>query len=100
MGVVMVTVSLKDYVKRIEDELRTVPNVAKLRRYGEQKEQIWITGSLQRISQYFANPSQVVQALKQPQYHRRFGRSPDLWRRRSAQKRTDCSSLSNRSRRF
>ena len=25
---------LKDYVKRIEDELRTVPNVAKLRRYG------------------------------------------------------------------
>ena len=56
---------LKDYVKRIEDELRTVPNVAKLRRYGEQKEQIWITGSLQRISQYFANPSQVVQALRQ-----------------------------------
>src|SRR5207248_5254711 len=56
---------LKDYVKRIEDELRAIPNVAKLRRYGEQKEQIWITGSLQRISQYFANPSQVVQALKQ-----------------------------------
>ncbi|MCU1259638.1 MAG: AcrB/AcrD/AcrF family protein [Bryobacterales bacterium] len=56
---------LKDYVKRIEDELRTVPNVAKLRRYGEQKEQIWITGSLQRISQYFANPTQVVQALQQ-----------------------------------
>jgi multidrug efflux pump subunit AcrB len=56
---------LKDYVKRIEDELRTVPNVAKLRRYGEQKEEIWITGSLQRISQYFANPSQVVKALQQ-----------------------------------
>src|SRR6266853_1946034 len=34
---------LKDYVERIEDELRTVPDVAKLRRYGEQREQIWIT---------------------------------------------------------
>ena len=56
---------LKDYVERIEDELRTIPNVAKLRRYGEQKEQIRITGSLQRISQYFANPTQVVQALRQ-----------------------------------
>ena len=31
---------LKDYAKRIEDELRAIPNVAKLRRYGEQKEQI------------------------------------------------------------
>jgi len=41
---------LKDYVERIEDELRTIPNVAKLRRYGEQKEQIWITSSLQRVS--------------------------------------------------
>jgi multidrug efflux pump subunit AcrB/outer membrane protein TolC len=56
---------LKDYVERVEDELRTVPNVAKLRRYGEQKEQIWITSSLQRISQYFANPNQVIQALQQ-----------------------------------
>ena len=56
---------LKDYVERIEDELRTVPNVAKLRRYGEQSEQIWITSSLQRISQYFANPNQIIQALQQ-----------------------------------
>src|SRR3989475_8059647 len=56
---------LKDYVERIEDELRTIPNVAKLRHYGEQKEQIWITSSLQRVSQYFANPNQVTQALRQ-----------------------------------
>ena len=56
---------LKDYVERVEDELRTVPNVAKLHRYGEQKEQIWITSTLQRVSQYFANPAQVVQALQQ-----------------------------------
>src|SRR2546427_202687 len=56
---------LKDYVERIEDELRTIPNVSKLRRYGEQKEQIWITSSLARLSQYFANPNQIVQALQQ-----------------------------------
>src|SRR5712672_1905271 len=56
---------LKDYVERIEDELRTVPNVAKLRRYGEQKEQIWITSTLQRVSQYFADPDRVIQALQQ-----------------------------------
>jgi len=56
---------LKDYVERIEDELRTVPNVAKLRRYGEQNEQIWITSSLQRISQYFANPNRIIQALQE-----------------------------------
>jgi len=56
---------LKDYVERIEDELRTVPKVAKLRRYGEQSEQIWITSSLQRISQYFANPDRIIQALQQ-----------------------------------
>ena len=56
---------LKSYVERVEDELRTVSNVAKLRRYGEQKEQIWITSSLQRASQYFANPDRVVQALRQ-----------------------------------
>ena len=56
---------LKDYVERIEDELRTIPNVAKLRRYGEQTEQIWITSSLQRISQYFANPDRIIQALRE-----------------------------------
>ena len=56
---------LKGYVERIEDELRTIPNVAKLRRYGEQKEQIWITSSLQRVSQYFANPARVTQALQE-----------------------------------
>ena len=56
---------LKDYAERIEDELRTIPDVAKLRRYGEQKEQIWITSSLQRSSQYLANPATIVQALRE-----------------------------------
>jgi multidrug efflux pump subunit AcrB len=34
-------------------------------RYGDQSEQVWITGSLARLSQYFANPLRVMQALQQ-----------------------------------
>ena len=40
-------------------------NVGKLATYGEQSEQIWITSSLDRLSQYFADPLRVIQALQQ-----------------------------------
>jgi multidrug efflux pump subunit AcrB len=56
---------LRDYVDRIQDELRSVRNVGKLATYGEQSEQIWITSSLERISQYFADPLRVMQSLQQ-----------------------------------
>lgn len=56
---------LRDYVDKIEDELRTIREVGKLAMYGEQQEQIWITGDLERMSQYFADPVNVIQALKQ-----------------------------------
>ncbi len=56
---------LRDYVDRIQDELRTIRDVGKLAVYGGQNEQIWITSSLERISQYFADPLRVVQALRQ-----------------------------------
>ena len=39
-----------------KDELRTVRNVGKLATYGEQSEEIRITSSLDRMSQYFADP--------------------------------------------
>ncbi|MCZ2077207.1 MAG: efflux RND transporter permease subunit [Bryobacterales bacterium] len=55
---------LKEYVERIEDELRTIRAVSKLKRYGEQKEQIYITSSFDRISQYATNPLRVIQALQ------------------------------------
>lgn len=55
---------LRDYVDTIKDELRTIPDVGKLATYGEQGEQIWITGDLERMSQYFADPLKVIQALK------------------------------------
>jgi multidrug efflux pump subunit AcrB/outer membrane protein TolC len=56
---------LRDYVDRIQDELRGVRNVGKLATYGQQDEQIWITSSLERMSQYFADPLRVMQSLQQ-----------------------------------
>jgi multidrug efflux pump subunit AcrB len=56
---------LRDYTDRIQDELRTVRDVGKLAVYGGQSEEIWITSSLARVSQYFGEPLRVVQALRQ-----------------------------------
>ena len=56
---------LHDYADRIQDELRAVRNVGKLATYGEQSEEIRITSSLERMSQYFADPLRVMQALQQ-----------------------------------
>jgi multidrug efflux pump subunit AcrB/outer membrane protein TolC len=56
---------LRDYVDTIEDELRTIRQVGKLAMYGQQQEQIWITGDLERMSQYFVDPINVIQALRQ-----------------------------------
>ncbi|HVX67142.1 MAG TPA: efflux RND transporter permease subunit, partial [Bryobacteraceae bacterium] len=56
---------LRDYATRIRDEMRTVRDVGKIRTYGGQNEQIWITSSLERISQYFADPLRVMQSLQQ-----------------------------------
>jgi multidrug efflux pump subunit AcrB len=55
---------LKDYLQRIDDSLRTIRAVSKIRRYGEQDEQIWLTSSLERLSQYGATPLKIVQALQ------------------------------------
>jgi multidrug efflux pump subunit AcrB/outer membrane protein TolC len=56
---------LHDYADRIKDELRTVRNVGKLATYGEQSEEIRVTSNLERLSQYFADPLRVIQALQQ-----------------------------------
>jgi multidrug efflux pump subunit AcrB/outer membrane protein TolC len=56
---------LHDYTDRIKDELRAVRDVGKLATYGEQSEEIRITSSLDRLSQYFADPLRVIQALQQ-----------------------------------
>lgn len=56
---------LRDYVDRIRDELRTVRDVGKLATYGGQSEQVWISSSLERVSQYLADPLRIIQALQQ-----------------------------------
>jgi multidrug efflux pump subunit AcrB/outer membrane protein TolC len=56
---------LRDYVDTIQDWFRTVRTVGKMMRYGDQSEQIWITGSLARISHYFADPLRIIQALEE-----------------------------------
>ena len=56
---------LRDFADKIHDEMRTVRMVGKIVTYGTQDEEIWITGSLERMAQYFTNPSQVAIALMQ-----------------------------------
>jgi multidrug efflux pump subunit AcrB/outer membrane protein TolC len=55
---------LKEYAQRIEDEFRTTRAVAKLQRIGEQKEEIRITSSMDRIAQYALSPLNIIQALQ------------------------------------
>jgi multidrug efflux pump subunit AcrB len=56
---------LRDYLDTIQDWYRTVRDVGKMARSGDQSEQIWITGSLARLTQYFADPMRIMQALQQ-----------------------------------
>jgi multidrug efflux pump subunit AcrB/outer membrane protein TolC len=56
---------LKDYADKIKDVMRTVPSVGKIAVYGSQTEQIWITGSPERMSQYFTDPRMIAAALAQ-----------------------------------
>jgi len=56
---------LRDHVDKIQDEMRTVREVYKLATYGAQSEEIRITGDLQRMSQYLADPFRVATALQQ-----------------------------------
>ena len=48
---------LRDFADKIHDEMRTVREVGKLVTYGTQREEIRITGSLERMAQYFADPA-------------------------------------------
>ncbi len=56
---------LRDFADKIHDEMRTVREVGKLVTYGTQSEEIWITGSLERMAQYFTDPSHIANALRQ-----------------------------------
>jgi multidrug efflux pump subunit AcrB/outer membrane protein TolC len=55
---------LKDYSERIEATIRRTRSVSKVKRIDEQKEEIEVTGSLDRLSQYAVTPDQVMRALQ------------------------------------
>ncbi len=55
---------LKDYSQRIEEALRTLRPVSKIKRVGEQPEEIQITSSLERLAQYSLDPVKVAGALQ------------------------------------
>jgi len=55
---------LKDYAQRVDTALRVLPAVSKIKRIGDQQEQIQISESSGRLSQYGVNPQRVIQALQ------------------------------------
>ncbi|MBI9091075.1 MAG: efflux RND transporter permease subunit [Desulfobacterium sp.] len=57
-------VELEDYIEIIEDELRPLPEVSKLKRYGSQKEQIYVTSNSHKLSQFAISLPQMIGAMK------------------------------------
>jgi len=69
---------LKDYAQRIETTLRALPAVSKIQRIGDQKEQIVISESQQKLAQYGVNPQHVVQAIEGHSSVQYAGRVPTV----------------------
>jgi multidrug efflux pump subunit AcrB/outer membrane protein TolC len=55
---------LVPYVERIEDELRQIPAASKIRRVGEQMDQILVTSTMERLAQHEIMAYQVMSALQ------------------------------------
>ncbi|HRS97847.1 MAG TPA: efflux RND transporter permease subunit, partial [Smithella sp.] len=55
---------LRDYILILEDNLKTLKAVSKIKRIGEQKEQIVITSDSARLSQYGISFAKVMQVLQ------------------------------------
>jgi multidrug efflux pump subunit AcrB len=56
---------LRDYARRVEDNLRQMPQVSKIRRIGEQEEQIYVTSTMERLTAFGITPLHVINALQQ-----------------------------------
>jgi len=54
---------LKDYAQRVESALRTIPAVSKIKRIGDQREEIDISASSEKLAQYAVSPQRMMQAL-------------------------------------
>jgi multidrug efflux pump subunit AcrB len=55
---------LKEYTEKLEDRLRTVKSVSKIKRIGEQTEQIVATAGSQKLAQYGLSLQNVVKTLQ------------------------------------
>lgn len=55
---------LKEYLLKLEDRLRTIPAISKLKKTGDQTEQINITFSSEKIAQYDLNLQQIIKILQ------------------------------------
>jgi len=56
--------ALKRYAQRLEDYLRTIPAASKIKRIGEQQEEIVVSSTSEKLSQYGVSPQQVIQLLQ------------------------------------
>ena len=55
---------LKEYTRKVEDNLRTVPAASKIKRVGEQTEEIVVSSNSEKLSQYGIRTDQVAQLLQ------------------------------------
>ncbi|WP_159021244.1 efflux RND transporter permease subunit [Formosa sp. L2A11] len=55
---------LENYAKKIEDQLRTIRAVSKIKRIGEQKQEIVITSSSEKLAQYGVKFNDVIRILQ------------------------------------
>ena len=57
-------VQMENYLTMLEDRLRTIPAVSKLKKIGEQKEEISVTFRSEKLIQYDLNLQQVVKIIQ------------------------------------
>ena len=55
---------LMEYAQKLEDYLRAIPATSKVKRIGEQKEEIVVSSSSEKMSQYGVSLQQVVKVLQ------------------------------------
>jgi multidrug efflux pump subunit AcrB len=55
---------LKDFLDRIEDAIRTIPQVSKINRYGEQREEVRVSTSNARLAAFGVTPFQVMTGMR------------------------------------
>jgi len=53
------------FAERIEEQLRGIRAVSKIRRLGEQQEALYVTSSMQRVSRYGISPLEIIASLQE-----------------------------------